>query len=223
VCRLVNPWPDQAVVTCAGKPVAAGAGAELTFPTVAGKAYLLQRASQPLAKLPAARLASAPATEPRHMGRLSTYPQWSGPYLGLDAQGRSPQRAMMRRNVQAAEERIAAATKGLRVVGQLRPPAPVPNGQDVTLDLGRPLTVSTLVFPRDRTGLFVDQPVVGYVIETSVEGQQWQTVVERPKSGAPPAGEAVTFAPTQARYVRLRTWGQYGGPARVEEIIVYGP
>ena len=222
-CRLANPWPGKALVTCAGKPVTTGTGPELVFPTAAGKTYLLERAAQPLAKLPAARLSPAAATAPRSMGRLAAYPQWTGPYLGLDAQGRSPQRAMMRRAVQAAEARLAAATKGLRVVGQMRPSAPIPNGKDVTLDLGGPATVSALVFSRDRTGLFVDQPVVGYVIEVPAEGQQWQTVLERPKSGAAPAGETVTFAPTSARFVRLKTWGAYGGPARVGEITVYGP
>ncbi|MCE5241380.1 discoidin domain-containing protein [bacterium] len=222
-CRLANPWPDRAIVTCAGKPVAAGTGPELVFPTAAGKTYLLERAIQRLAKFPAGRLSPVAASGPRSMGRLAAYPQWTGPYLGLDPQGRSPQRAMMRRAVQAAEARLAAATKGLRVVGQMRPPAPIPNGKDVTLDLGGPATVSAVVFSRDRTGLFVDQPVVGYVIEVSAEGQQWQAVVERPKSGAAPAGETVTFAPTSARFVRLRTWGAYSGPARVEEITVYGP
>ncbi|MBU0609742.1 MAG: discoidin domain-containing protein, partial [Armatimonadetes bacterium] len=223
-CRLVNPWPDKAVVTCAGKPVAASAEKELRFATAAGKAYLVEHASQPLAKLPAARLSPKPAAGPKQSGRrLPAYPQWNGPYLGLDPEGRSPQRAMMMRNVQAAELRIAATTKGLQVMGQLRPDAPVANGKDVTLELGGPRTVSAIVFSRDRTSLFVDQTVVGYVIETSADGQQWQTVVDKPKSRAATAGEAVSFVPVEARYVRLRVWGAYGGPARVEEIAAYGP
>jgi len=61
------------------------------------------------------------------------------------------------------------------------------------------------------------------VIETSADGQQWQTAVDKPKSRAAPAGEAVGFTPVEARYVRLRVWGAYGGPARVEEIVAYGP
>jgi hypothetical protein len=222
-CRIANPWPDKATVTCDGKTIVATAGRELAFPTVAGKTYLLQRAAAPLAKLQAARLAPAPAAGPKVLGKLPAYPQWSGPYLGLDAEGRSPQRATMLRNAQAAAQRVAAATQGKPLVGKLTPTAPVPNGEALQLDLGKPLAVNTLVFARDHTSLFVDRPAAGYVVETSADGQQWQTAVDHQKQGANPAGEVVTFAPVTARYVRLKLSGQYGEPAVIEELAVYGP
>lgn len=222
-CRVANPWTEKAVVTCGGKPVTASAGPELTFSTTAGQAYLIERVSARLRTLKSARLAPAAASGPKWIGKPAEYPNWYGPFLGLDAQGRSTQRAMMQRAVAAAQAQIAKATQGLQVVGRHVPMDVIANGQAVQFDLGKTASVSAIVFSRDRSGLFVDEPVVGYVIEVSTDGQQWQKVVDRPKSGAAPAGEAVTFPATSARYVRLRVWGAYDRPARVEEIVAYGP
>ena len=99
----------------------------------------------------------------------------------------------------------------------------VPNEKCLTLDLGAEKSVSGLVFSRDRTGLYVDGPVIGYVWEGSSDGTTWQTLVDSAKSGAAPIGQVNTIKPTPVRYLRLRLYGQYGRPALVDEVTVYGP
>ena len=238
-CRVANPWPGKALVSSGGKAVLSTDKRELVFPTKAGKTYRLEPAARPLAKLAFAPLAPKPNAGPKYIGRLQTYPKWTSPaYLGIDEKGQTPQRANMLRTVQAFAQKQSEVTKGLTdlttglatatpgaplVDGKFGEAATIPNEGYATLDLGAPKTISAVAFSRDRTALFVDSPVVGYTIEVSADGQQWQLVLDRQKNSAPPAGEVVSFPPTNARHLRLRVWGAYGRSVELDELTVYGP
>lgn len=239
LCRVANPWHGKALVTSGGKTVLSSTKPELSFQTQAGKAYRLEPADAPLAKLSFAPLAPKPSAGPKWIGKLALYPKWSNPaYLGIDEQGRTPQRAYMQRTIQAFAKKLGETTKGLRdlstgaatatpgaqlVDGKFAGSAEIPNQGYASVDLGAAKTISALAFSRDRTALFVDSPVQGYTVEVSTDGQQWQMILDRQKNSAPPAGEIVTFPPVNARFVRLRVWGAYGGPVQLDELTVYGP
>jgi len=98
----------------------------------------------------------------------------------------------------------------------------VANGQSVTLDLGAPREVAAIAFSRDRSGLLVNFPVTGYAVEASLDGAAWSVLLDRPTSRAAPAGQVEKLSPTQARYLRLKVSGQHNGPARLDEIAVFG-
>jgi hypothetical protein len=237
--RVVNPWSGKALVTSSGKTILSSSKRELSFPTQPGKAYRLEPADAPLAKLPFATLAPRANAGPKWIGKLPTYPKWtSSAVLGLDEQGRSPQRAYMLRTVQAFAQKLGETTKGLAdlstgvatatpgpglVDGKFAAAVEIPNQGYATVDLGAAKAVTAVAFSRDRTALFVDSPVQGYTLEVSADGQQWQTVLDRQRNSAPPAGEVVAFPAVNARYLRLRVWGDYGGPVELDELTVYGP
>lgn len=153
----------------------------------------------------------------KFIGRcLSKYPGWTSlAYLGIDAQGQTPQRAAMERTRKGFEERMAAATRGLmdvstgkatatitQATGGSVPaptltngfvgreePAVVPHEQSVILDLGTERQVALVVFSRDRSGLFVDRPADGYALEGSADGKNWTLLADRAKSSAASVGQ----------------------------------
>jgi hypothetical protein len=250
-CSLANPWKETARVTCGGQEVLRSANELLTFATEKGKSYRLERVSQPLASMLFARLAPPSNAGAKFIGRrLSKYPGWTSlAYLGIDAQGQTPQRAAMERTRKGFEERMAAATRGLmdvstgkatatitQATGGSVPaptltngfvgreePAVVPHEQSVILDLGTERQVALVVFSRDRSGLFVDRPADGYALEGSADGKNWTLLADRAKSSAASVGQIEALArPASARYVRLRLWGRYKGPVHLDEVMVFG-
>ena len=248
-CRLANPWGATAVVTCAGKAVLRSDKPVLEFATAKGKVYRVERAGAPLAAMKFAPLAPAPAAGAKFIGRrLPAWPNWNqSPFLGIDAEGRTPQRAAILRAVEGFRKRLSEATAGLADLSTGRAavtvtqakgealPAPalvdgevggvpsveVPAGQCVLLDLGAPRAVGALVFSRDRTGVMVDAPVRGYTLEGSPDGTAWTMLLDKSQSGAAPAGQVEPLQ-ASARYLRLRLTGQYGRGTRLDEVTVWG-
>ena len=72
--KVRNPWPGQTVVVLdqTGKQVVDTTAADtLSFNVNRGSAYLIQRASEPVASLTFAPVSGAPATVARHLGRAT--------------------------------------------------------------------------------------------------------------------------------------------------------
>ena len=114
-CRAANPWGADVVVRSSGKVVLRTADAILIFPTAVGHSYLLERSADPVSGMKSAPLKPAPNLGPKFVGRrLPEYPLRNRPeFLGIDSQGRTPQRARMQRSVEEARARLTAATAGL--------------------------------------------------------------------------------------------------------------
>ncbi|HEY3416781.1 MAG TPA: hypothetical protein VGM23_07855, partial [Armatimonadota bacterium] len=117
-CRIVNPWPDDFRVTCDGKSVAKGNGKEISFATVKGKRYLVERASAPVKAMPFAAIKPAPNAEVKFMNKSqitrrqsaeAPKPSPQQPMLGITRDGLTPARLAARRNADNA----AAAMKAI--------------------------------------------------------------------------------------------------------------
>lgn len=250
-CKLVNPWKQTARVTCDGGEVLRADSELLAFATEKGRVYRLERASEPLATMAFAPLRPEANAGVKFIGkRLPKYPLWTSPaYLGIDAQGQTPQRAAMARAVESLRNRLVKATEGLSDLstGKARAtitlakagPRPAPalvdgvsgsgefsvidDRQYAVLDLGAVRQVSAVLFSRDRTGLFVDNSPVGHTLEGSADGNDWTMLVDAPTRSAAPAGQIESLSsPAAARYLRLRLWSRYHGPLNLDEITVYG-
>lgn len=248
-CVVANPWKGTAVVTAGGKAIVTSDKTELRFVTSPGRTYRLEPAAMPLAKLPFAELAPQAAEGAKWIGKLPLYPKWtSSAYLGIDDRGRTPARAWMLRAVEGFARQLAEATVGLEdlttgkvtasIIGSDGKAEPTPRLTDgefggrvsipvqnegyVVLDLGQARRVGAVAWSGDRTALFIAQPTAGFTIETSLDAQAWQMVKNGEKSGKPATGHVESFGPAEARYVRLRLWGQYQRPVLLDEVAVHG-
>jgi hypothetical protein len=240
-CRLVNPWKEAALVSSGGKQVLKSDGALLEFDTEKGKAYRVEREKEPVAGMAFAPLKPAPSTgqktlkdsfsfsitighpDKRYDGGVSNKEHM--PVIGIDAQGRTPHRTRMQNNVEKAKAELAAATAGQKKL-ELDKAGPflVPDKQSLTFDLGAGHTVKTLVFSRDRSGLFVDYQVMGYKWEASPDGKDWTVLVDSEKRGARQIGQIDKVNPAPARYLRLTLHGRdwFQSAAKLDDVSVYG-
>jgi hypothetical protein len=98
------------------------------------------------------------------------------------------------------------------------------------IDLGKVAAIGQFKLGRDRNGELSDRQIGYLKIETSVDGQTWQTVFEQSELGAlkgysPDKSILVSVAPTQARFVKA-TVGSCKEPeetACVDEFEVFAP
>jgi hypothetical protein len=127
--------------------------------------------------------------------------------------------------VEKAKAELAAATAGQKKL-ELDKAGPflVPDKQSLTFDLGAGHTVKTLVFSRDRSGLFVDYQVMGYKWEASPDGKDWTVLVDSEKRGARQIGQIDKVNPAPARYLRLTLHGRdwFQSAAKLDDVSVYG-
>lgn len=112
-CRIVNPWKGESVkVTAKGRTALQSADDLLQFPTKQGQRYLVECASQPVAKMKFAKPAPASNRDVKILnmtGDLKTMPKpgRNQPMLGITADGMTSPRAIAIALRQQGEQRLA--------------------------------------------------------------------------------------------------------------------
>lgn len=97
-------------------------------------------------------------------------------------------------------------------------------GDAFTLDMGTAQNVAKLVLDSTK---FPDDYPAGYRLEASLDGQSWTEVARATEAETAAAVKAgvltISFAPTEARYLRLTSVGGHSLWWSVGEISAYGP
>ncbi|MBU4211382.1 MAG: discoidin domain-containing protein, partial [Verrucomicrobia bacterium] len=248
-CRVANPWESGAVrVREAGSRrivLPAGTGRLLTFPTVKGGVYTVERETKPADAYPVVKVKGVRQTGPRLLPPVM---------LGMPREGWKRYEGPGPRAIKEAKLRVRQA--GLRPPGvtnlaasgakaRVLNPHPATNSPclhdglygnthsvisagkeapwEFCLDLGREETIASVVWSRDRSlEAYGDRMAVDYRIEVSGDAQAWKTVatVMDNKTGA---GRRDSFPPVKARHVRMVVLKTNGLPPCLDELEVLAP
>lgn len=139
VCRVVNPWDDSYRVLDQDRTIGEGRGAEIVFPTEAGRTYLVERVAAPVREMACQTLAPARNDDVKYLGnprraRRPMTPTPGQPMLGITRDGLTPPRAAAQQNrlrVAAAIESIVHGKPPLRAsraswLDEKESPSPAP-------------------------------------------------------------------------------------------------
>ena len=247
-CRVANPWATGKVRVreAVGGRIVVPATTDrvLTFPTVKGRAYTVEREAKPADAFPVVKVGGMRRTGPRLLPPVM---------LGMPREGWKRYSGPGRRAVQEQKWRIKLAElrpPGLRnyaagATARVLRPHPAAKVKclvdgiygnkhsvissakaapwEFAVDFGREATIGSVVWSRDRTLKgYRDRMPVAYRIEVSGDGRTWRTVVTVTDNKTA-AGRRDSFAPVTARHVRMVVLKTNGLPPCLDEMEALSP
>ena len=250
-CRVANPWDTGTVqVRAAGNNrilLPATTDKRLTFPTVKGESYFVERVAKSAESFPVVTVAGLRQTGPRSLPPVMIglpregWHRYAGP--GPKAIKAEKWREKMAELHPAGLPNLALSATGAKAwVLNPHPAANVTGLNDgiygnangvisssktppweFGIDLGREATIGSVEWARDQSvDAYRDRVPVEYRLEISNDGHTWQTVatVTDNKTGD---GRRDSFPPVRARQVRMVVLKTDNLPPMLDELEVSGP